>query len=202
MNVTPLRVCGIAAGPFFLALWAAQAFSRDGFDPSRHPLSLLALGSAGWIQIANFAITGALFVTAAIGLRDQGRWLPRFVATLGFGLIAAGVFVTDPGAGFPAGAPEGRVDPSWHGILHEVGFAIVQLAWLATALTVAKRTTGLARWSTVAVIALTVTIAAWPNLDTLSIRLVIATAIQFAFLAAICAPPGSLQTQISAAGLR
>ncbi|MGW1340461.1 DUF998 domain-containing protein [Kribbella sp. NPDC002412] len=131
----------MAAGPLFLAVWAVQAFTRDGFDPSRHPLSLLALGSAGWIQIANFVVTGALFIAAAIGLRDQGRWLPRFVATLGFGLIAAGVFVTDPGAGFPTGAPEGRVDPSWHAVLHEAGFAIVQLAWLAVAITVAKRNT-------------------------------------------------------------
>lgn len=189
MNVTPLRACGIAAGPLFLAVWAAQAFTRDGFDPSRHPLSLLALGSAGWIQIANFVITGALFIAAAIGLRDHGRWLPRFVGALGFGLIAAGVFVTDPGAGFPAGAPEGRVDPSWHAVLHEAGFAIVQLAWIATAITVAKRNPGLPRWSTAGVIALTLTIAAWPDLDTLSTRLVVATAVQFTFLAALCAPP-------------
>jgi hypothetical protein len=119
---TQLRACGIAAGPLFLVVWAGQAFIRDGFEPSRHPISLLALGGAGRIQIANFVVSGTFFVAAAVGLRHQGRWLPRFVGAFGVGLILAGVFVTDPGAGFPVGAPEGRGEVSWHGVLHEVGF--------------------------------------------------------------------------------
>jgi hypothetical protein len=171
-------------------VWAAQAFTRDGFEPGKHPISLLALGSGGWIQIANFVVTGALFVVAATGLQDQGRWLPRFVGALGIGLILAGVFVTDPGAGFPAGAPEGRGDLSWHGVLHEVGFVVVQLAWIAAAVTVAKRATGLPRWSTVATILLTLVVAAWPDPDTVSVRLVVASALQFGFLAVLCARPG------------
>ncbi|TCO30351.1 uncharacterized protein DUF998 [Kribbella steppae] len=191
MDVTThrLRACGIAAGPFFLTVWVAQAFTRDGFDPGRHPLSLLALGSAGWIQIANFVVTGGLVIAAAAGLRDQGRWLPRFVGALGIGLILAGVFVTDPGAGFPAGAPEGRGDLSWHGLLHEVGFGVVQLAWIAAAITVAKRAAGLSRWPTIATIVLALVVAGWPDPDSLSVRLVAATAIQFAFLAVVCAQP-------------
>lgn len=184
-----LRTCGIAAGPLFLITWAAQAFTRDGFEPARHPLSLLALGDTGWIQIANFVVTGTLYVAAAFGLRDQGSWLPRLVGAFGIGLILAGVFVTDPGAGFPAGAPEGRGDLTWHGLLHEVGFGVVQLAWIAAAITVAKRATGLPRWGTIATTALTLAVAGWPNPDTLSVRLVIASALQFALLAVICARP-------------
>jgi len=38
MNSTR-RACGIAAGPVFLAVWAAQAFTRDGFEPGKHPIS-------------------------------------------------------------------------------------------------------------------------------------------------------------------
>jgi hypothetical protein len=41
-----LLACGIAAGPLFLTVGLTQAFIRDGFDLSRHPLSLLSLG--GW----------------------------------------------------------------------------------------------------------------------------------------------------------
>ena len=191
MDVTTqrLRACGIAAGPLFLTMWAAQAFTRDGFDPSRHPLSLLALGSMGWIQIANFVVTGALFAAAAAGLRDEGRWLPRFVGAFGAGLVLAGVFVTDPGAGFPAGAPDGRADPSWHGVLHEVGFGVAQFAWIAAAVAVAKRGTRLSRWATVATIALALAVAGWPDLDSLSVRLVVATAIQFTLLAVVCIQP-------------
>ena len=42
-----LLACGIAAGPLFLVVWAIQAFTRDGFDPARHPISLLSLGDLG-----------------------------------------------------------------------------------------------------------------------------------------------------------
>jgi len=46
-----------------------------------------------------------------------------------------------------------------------------------------------ARWSTIATIALALTVAGWPDPDSLSVRLVAATAIQFAFLAVVCAQP-------------
>jgi hypothetical protein len=115
--------------------------------------------------------------------------LPRFVSALGIGLVLAGVFVTDPGAGFPAGAPEGRGYVSWHGVLHEVGFSVVQLAWIAAAVAVAKRTTGRPRWSTIATIVLALAVAGWPDPDSLSVRLLAATAIQLTFLAVVCAQP-------------
>ena len=39
-----------------------QAFTRDGFDLRRHPISLLSLGEFGWIQVANFVVCGAAFI--------------------------------------------------------------------------------------------------------------------------------------------
>jgi hypothetical protein len=108
-----LLTAGIVAGPLFLAVWALQAFTRDGFDPGRHPISLLSLGQLGWIQIANFVVTGALLVGCAVGLRHVlhrgrgGTWGPWLVGAFGAGLILAGVLVTDAGAGFPSGAPAG-----------------------------------------------------------------------------------------------
>ena len=106
-----LLTAGIAAGPLFLAVWAAQAFTRAGFDPSRHPLSLLSLGNLGWIQIANFVVTGALYLAYAAGLRralPAGRgatWAPRLVAAIGTGLITAGVSPPTPAPGFPPEHP-------------------------------------------------------------------------------------------------
>jgi hypothetical protein len=70
-----LLACGTVAGPLFLTVGLIQALTRDGFDLSRHPLSLLSLGDLGWIQIANFIVTGALYVACALGA--------RFVARLG-----------------------------------------------------------------------------------------------------------------------
>src|SRR5688500_8785847 len=57
-----LLACGIIAGPVFLTVTMVQAITRRGFDLSRHPVSLLSLGDFGWLQIANFVVTGALCV--------------------------------------------------------------------------------------------------------------------------------------------
>jgi hypothetical protein len=74
-----LLACGIIAGPLFLALVLIQAFTREGFNLRRHPISLLSLGALGWIQVANFVLTGALFLACAAGMwaRLQAllRWL-------------------------------------------------------------------------------------------------------------------------------
>jgi len=112
-QTTRLLACGIVAGPLFLAVGLTQAFTRDGFDLSRHPLSLLSLGELGWVQIANFVVTGVLYVACAAGMwrvlrpGRSGTWGPLLVGALGVGLIVAGVFVADPGAGFPPGAGRG-----------------------------------------------------------------------------------------------
>ena len=49
--------CGIIAGPLFVVASLAQAFTRTGFDLGRHPISLLSLGSLGWVHVANFVVS-------------------------------------------------------------------------------------------------------------------------------------------------
>jgi len=182
--------CGIVAGPIFLATWAIQAVTRDGFDPTRHPLSLLSLGEHGWVQIANFVVCGLLYVALAAGLRQagQGTWGPVLVACNGIGLIMAGVFTTDPGAGFPQGAPDGRPEHvSVHGILHEVGFVVATVSWIAACYVLARH---LGRpWARVCRITPIVwlIIAAWPDLGSLPVRLVAATAVQCGLMVAVAA---------------
>ena len=62
-----------------------------------------------------------------------GTWGPLFIGVYGIGMIAAGIFSTDPSFGFPPGAPEGMpASMSWHAILHSVAFFLA-----FTALTVA-----------------------------------------------------------------
>jgi hypothetical protein len=79
---------GLVAGPLFLVATLIHAFTRAGFDLSRHPISLLSLGDVGWLQFATFVITG---VTCAVGMRrvmDSGRgatWGPRLIGALGVG---------------------------------------------------------------------------------------------------------------------
>ena len=139
---------GIVAGPFYLAVSMAQALSRDGFDLSRHPWSLLENGSLGWIQSANFVLTGAMVAAFAVGLAraGAGRWAPRLLALYGAGLAAAGVFTADPMAGFPVGAEQ---TPTWHGALHLAAGGIGFLGMVAACLVLGRRfaATGRRGWA-------------------------------------------------------
>jgi hypothetical protein len=193
-----LLLAGMALGPLFLLTWAVQAFTREGFRPGYHPMSLLSLGELGWIQILNFVICGLLHIDFAVGLRRSwrhspgSRWAPRLLAICGLGLIMAGVFVTDAGAGYPPGAPIGAPPRiSWHGILHEVGFAVFTVAWLAfCAVLVHRWRAERARtWAFVGVLVpvIVLAISLWPDLDTLGPRLVAGTAVQFSYMAATAA---------------
>jgi hypothetical protein len=101
------------------------------------------------------------------------------------------VFVADAGAGFPPGAPAVAPQISWHGILHEAGFVLATLSTLAGCVVFARRfaATGQGGWvafcvaSAVAVVVL----AAWPDLDGVSVRLVVASAIMYGFVGALAA---------------
>jgi hypothetical protein len=53
-----------------------QARTREGDDPTRHDLSLLANGPDGWVQIANFVLMG-LLVIAIVALSYQQPPDPR-----------------------------------------------------------------------------------------------------------------------------
>jgi hypothetical protein len=192
-----LLACGIVAGPLFLTVGLTQAFTRDGYDLGRHPISLLSLGDLGWVQIANFVVTGGLFIASAAGMRRvlhpgrAGTWGPLLVGALGAGLVTAGVFVVDAGAGFPPGAPEGAPEMSWHGVLHEVGFALANLGMVAGCLVFARRFAGRRQrgWAgaSVATAASVLVLAAWPDLDGVSVRLVVASAILYGFVGALAA---------------
>ena len=126
-----LLACGAIAGPLLIVGGFAQIPLRAGFDWTRHPLSMLSLGEAGWVQVANFIASGSLFVLTAFGIRaalkgsPAGTWGPILMAGIGVGLIMGGIFSADPGFGFPPGAPAGPPPGmSWHAGLHLAGFLI------------------------------------------------------------------------------
>ena len=102
---------GLVAGPVYVTTWLVQAVTRDGFDLTRHPASVLANGDLGWIQVANLMVTGLLVIAFALGLRRvqtdgrAGRWAPGLVGLYGLSLVAAGIFRADPVEGFPLGTP-------------------------------------------------------------------------------------------------
>lgn len=142
MKTEKLLAAGVLATPLFFAVALTQAITREGFDLSKHMISQLSLDDLGWIQIANFIVTGTLFLLAALGIRRTMTtgighvWVPRLVAVFGAGLIAAGVFVADPANGYPVNAPE---TVAWHGILHGVAAMVAGLALVATNIILARR---------------------------------------------------------------
>jgi len=119
---------GVVAGPVYLVVSLAQAFTRQGFDVTRHAWSLLANGEHGWIQIANLIGCGLMLIAFAVGLRRAlspgtgAGWAPRLVAVYGLSLVLAGVFRADPVRGFPVGTTQASV--SWHGMAHFLAGAI------------------------------------------------------------------------------
>ncbi|QFT88965.1 hypothetical protein FIU87_09935 [Bacillus sp. THAF10] len=126
-----LLLCGIVSAPLFFVLAIVQAFTRTGYDIKRHAISTLMLGDLGWIQSANFVITGLLSVLAAIGLQKLlrgsrgGTWGALLVGIYGMGMIVAGLFRPDPGLGFPEGAPANMpTSMSVHAALHSMAFFI------------------------------------------------------------------------------
>ena len=187
-----LLTAGIAAGPVLGLTWLAQGLVREGYDFTRHPMSLLALGEGGWVQIANFTVSGGLMLACAAGLRRTlrdgpgARWAPRLTAAIGAGLIAAGGFAADPGAGFPAGAPEGAPVLSWHGILHEASHLVVVVAWIALCFVLRTRFAreGARGWARACVAAVPIAIAlvAFPHLDSFPVRIVVASVLQLGFV--------------------
>ncbi|MER7274309.1 DUF998 domain-containing protein [Dactylosporangium sp. NPDC000244] len=132
---------GVLAGPLYIGVSLAQALTRDGFDLTRHAWSLLSNGSLGWLQIANFAVTGLMVLAAAAGIAGavpHSRWAGRLVGVFGASLVAAGCLRADPAMGFPAGTPEGPGTVSWHGAGHLVAGAIGFLAVVAAAWVLAR----------------------------------------------------------------
>jgi hypothetical protein len=121
-----LLLCGLIAGPFFTIVWFMQGLTRANNDPMRYAISSLSVGEFGWIQIANFIITGSLIVAFSVGLRHALRgpsgsvWGPLLIGLIGIGLIGSGIFVTDPLNGYPPGTPVIPTERTGHGILHDL----------------------------------------------------------------------------------
>lgn len=140
---------GVIAGPIYVVVAAVQMFARDGYDPTRHAVSQLVNGPLGWIQVANFVITGAMTIAAAVGVRramgpgGQSAWAAALLGAYGGGLIVAGMFKADPSDGFPPGTPPGVGEISWHGMTHfavaGLGFACLVAACFVTGSWFARR---------------------------------------------------------------
>jgi hypothetical protein len=139
-----LLTCGTAGPPLFIAAFLVLGAARQDYDPQRDMVSALAIGPDGWTQIANFVVCGMLMLGFALGLHRAFR--PGVAAVTaavlaglyGLGLMASGIFVTDPRDGYPPGTPSGHATThTWHGAAHNVAGLVVFLALPALCFVVA-----------------------------------------------------------------
>jgi hypothetical protein len=139
-----LLTIGALAGPLYIALGTGQILLRDGFDMRRHALSLLANGDWGWVQVANFILSGCLVALGAFGVRQAlggtrgGAWGPILLVGYAVGLIGAGIFRADPGLGFPPGVPA-PASMTQAGLLHFVFGGIAFYSMIAASFVFARR---------------------------------------------------------------
>jgi hypothetical protein len=146
---------GAAAGPVYVCVGLLQVLTREGFDVRLHALSLLSNGDLGWIQVANFLVTGGLVIAGALGVRKvlpgqrAGTWGPILLGIYGLGLLGAGVFPADPGQGFPPGTPTPSTSMSSNGLMHFVFGGVGFYALIGACLVFARRfsSTGERGWA-------------------------------------------------------
>ncbi|WP_328523069.1 DUF998 domain-containing protein [Kribbella sp. NBC_00359] len=196
MSTKTLLSAGVVAGPLFVATVALQLLTRDGFDITHQPMSLLSVGALGWIQITNFVVAGILACVFAVGLRRSlhggrgAKWAPRFTSLFGIGLIAGGVFPPDPALGYPVGTPdEIPSEFSWHGTLHAFAPPLAFTALVVVSLILAARfrADGRTAWAAFSAASgvVSLVLSAWPDQDTSSWRLAISVLIGFQWFTAV-----------------
>jgi hypothetical protein len=80
---------------------------------------------------------------------------------------------------------------SWHGLLHELGFLLTFAAAIGASIVLARGYAAQRRrgWMVAALLTpvAALVVAGWPDVNTLSVRLVITTSILFGFLTAVFA---------------
>ena len=141
-----LLTIAAATGPLFWVAAAMQISFREGFDLRRHPISQLATGDIGVIQMINFIVAGIGALCLALAIRRRittgvgRRSLAPLVAVFGLGLVASGLFRMDPENGFPVGTPPGPpASTSWHSMVHSGAAALAYTALAAACIVLVVR---------------------------------------------------------------
>ena len=171
---TRWRLYGAFAGLVLLVLvTGADALSRrDGYDMSRHWISLLQHGERGWLATVAFGLAGLLVLASVPAFRSvrsaEGRAprlvaaIPGLVAVSGVALVALAICPIDPSMEYPVRtdvyevSATGRVHSLAGGVLLA---SFAALCWCIGAAVEARPASaswvpGLARTSATAIVAI------------------------------------------------
>jgi hypothetical protein len=143
-RTTRYLLTGGLAAPLFVVVALIEGALRPGYVWQDRFVSELSLGERGWIQIANFLVTGVCLLGFALGLRRTmptgrgSRTAPVLAGVCGAGLLVAGVFSMDPSAGYPVGSTV-PAHPTVHGQIHGYAPFVVFLSLAALTFVLARR---------------------------------------------------------------
>lgn len=146
-----LVACGAIGPILFILMFLVEEATRPGYSAWHNFVSELSLSNQGWVQIVNFLISGGLVLCFALGLRQVLRsgkgavWGPLLLGVFGLGLIIAGIFVTDPGLGYPSGL-YGKAPQTLHGTIHGVAGLVVFFSVAIACFVMARRFAGDPAW--------------------------------------------------------
>jgi hypothetical membrane protein len=139
-----LLLAGGAIGPLlFIVVFLIEGATRPDYSVWQDAVSALSLGPGGWAQVTNFIVCGVLVFGFALALRRvlrPGRgstWGPILLGIVGLGLIVAGIFVTDPGLGYPH--EMSTITVTAHGIIHNLVSLCVFISMPAACFVLARR---------------------------------------------------------------
>lgn len=137
-----LLVCGTLGPSVFVIVFLVEDFTRTGFNPARNLVSQLSLGEYGWINILNLTVFGILLVLFSWGIRRESKdghheiASPTMFGVLGLALIMSGLFVIDPGLGYP---PNSEPAFSGVGLVHQIAGLAVFASFTANCFITARK---------------------------------------------------------------
>ena len=110
-RTSALALAGLIGPIWFTTLVVLQGFLQPDYSHVRMPISALAAWPTGWIQSANFYVTGALTIAFASALHRGVRPTQRggvgttFLGLGGVGIVLAGLFPWKMVDGVPTETP-------------------------------------------------------------------------------------------------
>ena len=133
-----LLACGVVGPPLFISTFLLDGATRPGYNAWRNFVSQLSTGDRGFVQVANFIVLGMLALGFAAGLaRLRLTSIAIVQGVYGTAILTAGIFVTDPGLGYPPGVPQAQTTRGViHGVAALAAFTSNALACFVTAFAV------------------------------------------------------------------
>jgi hypothetical membrane protein len=148
VSTRALLTCGALGPALFVITFFVDGATRPGYEPWRNFVSQLSTGERGWVQIANFVLCGVLLLAGTAGLlrTRTSRAVTVLIGVVAVGLVAAGIFVTDPGFGYPPGERTPS-PPTFHDAVHGFTSVIVFFTLSVVAIVVALQAWSSRLWA-------------------------------------------------------